>query len=76
MPDADLSRLAAVLRAECVRQGLTHAELGTRSGLPQPTVSRVLGGARSPAWDTLAALLGGLGRSLSWLDRQLRADSG
>ncbi|MFO0798984.1 MAG: helix-turn-helix transcriptional regulator [Gemmataceae bacterium] len=63
--------LARVLTAEVSRQGISHRELARRAGEVQQTVSRLLGGQTDPKYTTLRAVLDGLGKSLTWLDRQL-----
>lgn len=63
--------LARVLGAEAARQGLSHRELARRSGELQTTISRVLANDREPRWTTVLGILAGLGKSLTWLDRQL-----
>ena len=62
------------LDAERARQGLSLYALGKAAGLSAAHVRAVLTGATpNPGVLTVLAILGGLGRSLCWLDRQMRA---
>ena len=51
------------------RAGLTQRELARRSGVAQPTVSRVEAGRMSPTFDTLTALVGACGMQVAVLER-------
>ncbi len=52
----DIGRL---IREARTRQGLTQRELARRSGVPQPTLSQVEGGRRSPTVALLARIIDG-----------------
>jgi lambda repressor-like predicted transcriptional regulator len=63
---------AAVL-AEMGRQGITRAELARKSGLAKTTVSDLLSVAvKPPMVSTVADVVRGLGKSMAWLERQLK----
>jgi transcriptional regulator with XRE-family HTH domain len=51
------------------RAGLTQRELARRSGVAQPTVSRIEAGRMSPTFDTLNALVRASGMQLMTGDR-------
>lgn len=51
------------------RAGLTQRELARRSGVAQPTVSRVEAGRMSPTFDTLTALVQACGMQVAVLER-------
>lgn len=65
------AKLAEVLTAEVKRQGITQRELAAKARVGQQAVSRVLSNDRDPRWTTVVGILAGLGKSLTWLDRQL-----
>jgi transcriptional regulator with XRE-family HTH domain len=66
--------LARIFTAERERQGITVNELARRSGHSLGRVHGVLTGKTpDPRFATVRAILKGLGRSLTWLDRQLGA---
>ena len=46
------------------RSGLTQRELSRRSGIPQPTISRIERGLMSPTYDTLRPLIAAAGMEL------------
>lgn len=65
--------LASILDAERQRQDLTVNELARRSGHSLGRVHGVLTGATpDPRFATVRAILAGLGKSLTWLDRQMK----
>jgi transcriptional regulator with XRE-family HTH domain len=65
--------LTGVLEAERVRQGQSLNGLAKAAGQSPGRVHSVLSGqTANPSFDTVRAILAGLGRSLTWLDRQLR----
>ncbi len=51
------------------RAGLSQRELARRSGVTQPTVSRVESGRMSPTFDTLSALVEACGMQVAVVDR-------
>ena len=51
------------------RAGLSQRELARRSGVAQPTISRVESGRMSPTFDTLNALVEACGMQIAVLDR-------
>jgi transcriptional regulator with XRE-family HTH domain len=66
--------LARILDAERQRQSLTVNELARRADASLGRVHGVLTGKTpDPRFATVRAILKGLGRSLTWLDRQLGA---
>jgi transcriptional regulator with XRE-family HTH domain len=65
--------LASILSAERERQGLSVNELARRANQSPGRVHAVLTGeTENPSFGTVRAILAGLGKSLSWLDKQLR----
>ncbi|MEA3020934.1 MAG: hypothetical protein QOI47_2458 [Actinomycetota bacterium] len=60
--------VAARVRTERRRAGLSQRELATRAQVPQSTVARVESGAHSPRVDTLERLLAACGRALEITD--------
>ncbi len=56
--------VAAVLRAERVVLGLSHADLEERTGIPKVSIQRYLAGTRPLTIDTVYALAGALEMSL------------
>ncbi len=65
--------LARILDAERVRQSLSLNELARRADQSPGRVHGVLtGGTVNPSFGTVRAILAGLGKSLTWLDKQLR----
>jgi transcriptional regulator with XRE-family HTH domain len=65
--------LAEVLETERQRQTLSVNALARAAQQSPGRVHAVLSGeTANPRLDTLVAILTGLGRSLTWLDRQLR----
>lgn len=55
---------AAIVRTARRRAGLTQRELARRSGIPQPTISRIERGLISPTFDTLRPLIEAAGMEL------------
>jgi transcriptional regulator with XRE-family HTH domain len=55
---------ADMVRTARRRAGLTQRELARRSGIPQPTISRIERGLISPTFDTLRPLIEGAGMEL------------
>ncbi len=64
--------LADVITAEASRQGLTIRELAARSDLSHSRLHELMRGQTDPRWSAVTAVLAGLGRSLTWLDRQIK----
>lgn len=65
--------LGVVLEAERERQGLSVNELARRSNQSPGRVHAVLTGeTENPSFGTVRAILEGLGKSLTWLDRQMK----
>jgi transcriptional regulator with XRE-family HTH domain len=56
------------------RARLTQRELARRSGVPQPTVSRIEAGRISPGYELLDRLLGACGIELVTVDRPTEGD--
>jgi Predicted transcriptional regulator with C-terminal CBS domains len=50
------------------RAGVTQRELARRSGVPQPTISRIEAARMSPTLDTLVPLMGACGMELTLID--------
>lgn len=66
--------LAHILDAERSRQSLSLNELARRANQSPGRVHAVLSGQTAdPQLGTVRAILAGMGRSLTWLDKQLRA---
>jgi DNA-binding phage protein len=65
-------RLSAALSAEAKRQGLSVRELATKAGLTSTRVHECLTGATDPRWSAVVGILAGLGKSLAWLDREVK----
>ncbi|MEP7059277.1 MAG: helix-turn-helix transcriptional regulator [Actinomycetota bacterium] len=63
----DAARLVKMARR---RAALTQRELARRSGIAQPTVSRIESGKMSPTFDTLAALIQACGMQVVALERE------
>lgn len=63
-----------LLRTARRRAGLTQRELARRSGVPQPTVSRIESGRVSPTYDLLNRLLAGCGLELVSVSRPAESD--
>ena len=55
---------ASMVKMARRRAGLSQRELARRSGVAQPTVSRVESGRMSPTFDTLSALVRACGMQL------------
>lgn len=51
------------------RAGLTQRELSRRSGIPQPTISRIERGLTSPTFDTLRPLIEAAGMEVQLAER-------
>ena len=67
-----MARLAAILDAERQRQGLTLSHLAKSAGMSAGQLQRVLRAETvNPGLFTVRDILKGLGKSLTWLDRQL-----
>lgn len=65
--------LATILDAERERQSLSLNELARRANQSPGRVHAVLSGeTENPSFGTVRAILDGLGKSLTWLDRQLK----
>ncbi|MEA2554880.1 MAG: hypothetical protein QOI60_211 [Actinomycetota bacterium] len=60
---------ATMVKTARRRAGFTQRELARRSGVAQPTVSRIESGRMSPTFDTLSALVRTCGMQLLALDR-------
>lgn len=66
--------LAEILDAERQVRGLSLNELARRAGMsPGRTHAILAGDTPNPGIHTTRAILAALGRSLTWLDRQLKA---
>jgi len=59
-----------ILSAERDRQGLSDSELARRSNVPLMTLRDALAGNADPRFGNLRKILAGLGRSLTWLERE------
>jgi transcriptional regulator with XRE-family HTH domain len=55
---------ATMVRTARRRAGLTQRELARRSGIPQPTISRIERGLMSPTFDTLLPLIRAAGMEI------------
>jgi transcriptional regulator with XRE-family HTH domain len=66
MPNMDAAGMVKMARR---RAGLTQRELARRSGVAQPTVSRIESGRMSPTFDTLNTLVAACGMDLVVLER-------
>lgn len=77
MPSLPIT-IAAVLEAERLRQGLSTNALSIKAGLSAGRVHEILtGDTLNPGFLTVLAITRALGKSLGWLERQIRAgDSG
>ena len=65
--------LSEALAAELARQGISLNELARRSELSPGRVHAICTGENpNPGLLTVRSLLTGLGKSLSWLERQLK----
>lgn len=60
---------AGIVKMARRRAGLSQRELARRSGVAQPTVSRIEAGRMSPTFDTLNALAAACGMEISVLER-------
>jgi transcriptional regulator with XRE-family HTH domain len=60
---------ATMVKTARRRAGLTQRELARRSGVAQPTVSRIESGRMSPTFDTLSALAEAAGMQIAVLER-------
>ena len=68
--------LSRILDAERARQGLTVYRMGLTAGIGQSALTRILDGTvESPEFGTVVKLLAALGKSLTWLDKQLKSES-
>ena len=66
--------LAEILEAERRRQGLSLNALARAAAQSPGRVHAILTGeTERPRFDTVVAILAGLGKSLTWLDKQLNA---
>ena len=72
MPDADVPLFARVLRVELERRSWTLADLARESRMEAPTVWRYLNGERRAPFDAVVQMLAAMGKSLTWLDRQMK----
>lgn len=64
--------LAEVLETERTRQGLSVNGLAKAAGQSPGRVHAVLTGETvNPSFGTVRAILGGLGKSLAWLEKKL-----
>ncbi len=61
-------KAARMLRMARRRAGLSQRELSRRTGVPQPSISRIERGLVSPAVDTLGRLLDACGMELEALE--------
>lgn len=65
--------VAQALTAELARQGISLNELARRADVSPSRVHSILAGTTpNPGILTVAAVLAALGKSLTWLDRQLK----
>lgn len=64
----------ALLKMARRRAGVTQRELARRSGVPQPTVSRIEAGRMSPTYELLDRLLRACGMELVTVDRPKEGD--
>lgn len=65
--------IAQILDAERRRQDLTVYRLAKAAGMSPGRMTAILDGTTpNPGILTVRAILAGLGRSLTWLDKQLR----
>lgn len=62
-------KAARILRYARRRAGLTQRALATVTGIPQPAIARIEGGAVSPRLDTFERLLSGAGATLELTPR-------
>ena len=60
---------AAMVRTARRRVGFTQRELSRRSGIPQPTISRIERGLISPTFDTLRPLIEAAGMEVQLAER-------
>ncbi|HEX4608988.1 MAG TPA: helix-turn-helix domain-containing protein [Urbifossiella sp.] len=68
-----LVTVGQALEDERLRQGLSLYALGKATELSASRVRSILtGDTPNPGILTVVAVLGGLGKTLSWLDRQMR----
>lgn len=65
--------IPTILRSEMERQNLTYAKLCELSGLSISTIADTIRGHAAPRINTVVALLKGLGKSLTWLEREMKA---
>jgi transcriptional regulator with XRE-family HTH domain len=70
-PGVDAARILNMARR---RAGLSQRELARRSGIPQPSISRIERGVVSPTVDTLERLVQGCGMELEPVDRPREDD--
>jgi hypothetical protein len=67
--------LSTILNAERIRQGLTVYRLSLLTGIAQPPLTRFLADASDRCeFGTVVKVLDGLGKSLTWLDRQMKSE--
>jgi transcriptional regulator with XRE-family HTH domain len=63
--------LAEVLKAELDSQGISLNALARAAGIPKSRAHAILTGVNpNPGLLTVEAILAGLGKSLTWLDRR------
>lgn len=65
--------IPAIIRAEMERQKITYASIRDASGLRISTINEVIRGAGRPRIDTILGILKGLGKSLAWLEQEMKA---
>src|SRR5262249_55613459 len=66
-PAEPLARLGSALRELRARRGWTLAEVGRRTGVPVPTLSKIENGKLSPSYRKLALISQGLGMDIAEL---------
>ena len=65
---------SALLKMARRRAGVTQRELSRRSGVPQPTISRIESGRMSPTYELLDRLVASCGVELVSVDRATERD--
>lgn len=61
MPEKLSDQAVDILKELMAVEGLSAIGLSAKSGVPQPTISRVLRGDRIPTLDTFERMLAGMG---------------
>lgn len=68
-----IMKVAEALESERQRQSLTLYALAKASGMSAGQLQRVLRGeTKNPGIETVRTILAAMGKSLTWLDRQLK----